>query len=365
MPTLIIAENESAPTRIELDAGEYTIGRDADNAIAIDEPTVSQHHCVLQVSPQGWLHLRDLGSCNGTWLNGSQIDEARLSAGQSFVVGTIRIRVEPAPVRTPPPIAPRAPLAPLAPQSPLQPCGLPLAGSFFRHFLGIWQYPFKGEAYVYILMVVGLDFLQAFIPDVLGIVGALIGFILGIYLLMVFQQIILSTIDGKDQFPDFPQFSLDWQENLGLYLHYFALVFICFGLAIVCNATQATPPWTVYILVGLGCLWFPMALLAYLMTDSLVVVNPVFVIRSIARAPVAYFALAALLAAILATTLLQFAIPPNLGQAGAASAPLRILIFRIGQAVLSMFTLYLAFVWTRWLGLFYRCYQDQLSWQTT
>jgi DNA-binding NtrC family response regulator len=79
----------------EADAGtsELTIGSAPGNQLALDDPTVSRHHCAIRVTPRGFL-LQDLGSTNGTWLANHLIESAFLKPGSTFRVGTVALKFE-------------------------------------------------------------------------------------------------------------------------------------------------------------------------------------------------------------------------------------------------------------------------------
>jgi hypothetical protein len=72
-----------------------TLGRDLGNHVVLADPNVSGHHAVLQRGPDGVV-LRDLGSTNGTTVNGAVVAGAhRLSHGDEIGLGpevTLRIR---------------------------------------------------------------------------------------------------------------------------------------------------------------------------------------------------------------------------------------------------------------------------------
>ncbi len=59
---------------IALRRGGHLIGRAADADISLDDPDVSRRHCEIRVDLRA-LMLRDLGSTNGTLLDGALIDE--------------------------------------------------------------------------------------------------------------------------------------------------------------------------------------------------------------------------------------------------------------------------------------------------
>jgi pSer/pThr/pTyr-binding forkhead associated (FHA) protein len=72
---------------------EASIGRAATSDIALRDSKVSRAHTRLECGPEGcW--VIDLGSANGTKLNGAPVDRARLSPGDVITVGTTSLRFE-------------------------------------------------------------------------------------------------------------------------------------------------------------------------------------------------------------------------------------------------------------------------------
>ncbi len=57
---------------IPLGSEPITIGRQEDNSIVLADTQVSRHHAEI-TTQGGWCALRDLGSANGTWVNGERI----------------------------------------------------------------------------------------------------------------------------------------------------------------------------------------------------------------------------------------------------------------------------------------------------
>ena len=78
--------------RVELKGDRSTIGKAAENDIAVaDDPTASHLHAVLERFAAGWC-VSDLGSSNGTWVNGERIwASRRLRHGDEIRVGQTRL----------------------------------------------------------------------------------------------------------------------------------------------------------------------------------------------------------------------------------------------------------------------------------
>jgi pSer/pThr/pTyr-binding forkhead associated (FHA) protein len=86
--------------------GDHYLGRGAECQVRFNSDWVSRQHCLLRVGPAG-VTLRDLGSRNGTLVNGRLISqEVRLSAGDQLQIGPVvfevRLEHERAPVLPPP-----------------------------------------------------------------------------------------------------------------------------------------------------------------------------------------------------------------------------------------------------------------------
>ncbi len=69
--------------------GSMTIGRHSDCDISIPGEEISRHHARLQVTPAG-VRVEDMGSSNGTWINGKRITEALLQPGEELRLDTVR-----------------------------------------------------------------------------------------------------------------------------------------------------------------------------------------------------------------------------------------------------------------------------------
>jgi DNA-binding NtrC family response regulator len=71
---------------IEITEDETTVGTDAAATLALDDPTVSRMHFAIRPQPDGWL-LRDLGSTNGTSVDGVIVIEAMVHPGHTIAIG--------------------------------------------------------------------------------------------------------------------------------------------------------------------------------------------------------------------------------------------------------------------------------------
>ncbi|MBW2736531.1 MAG: FHA domain-containing protein, partial [Deltaproteobacteria bacterium] len=78
---------ELAGRRFVID-DELLIGRDADTTIQVPGNDVSRHHCRVYKTTAGHYVLEDLGSRNGTLVNGKPIEMHILQFGDRFQVGT-------------------------------------------------------------------------------------------------------------------------------------------------------------------------------------------------------------------------------------------------------------------------------------
>jgi len=76
--------------RVSLAQAPISIGRTAENDVVVNDPTVSGRHCRI-VWEQGQYKLEDLGSTNGTFVNGLQVENAFLNPGDTITVGSARI----------------------------------------------------------------------------------------------------------------------------------------------------------------------------------------------------------------------------------------------------------------------------------
>lgn len=80
-----------------LHGGQIRIGRSADADVPLDDPDVSRLHCAVTVTPEGRVSVADLGSTNGTTLNGTRVGTrpVRFAPGALLRVGESALRLAP------------------------------------------------------------------------------------------------------------------------------------------------------------------------------------------------------------------------------------------------------------------------------
>lgn len=85
---LVHVRSDGKQQAVPLKAGKILIGRHDDCQIRIPAANVSRHHCEVVTGGSG-VRIKDLGSSNGTFVNGHKVDDAELSAGDVLEIGTL------------------------------------------------------------------------------------------------------------------------------------------------------------------------------------------------------------------------------------------------------------------------------------
>ncbi len=95
MPRYILDEKDTR-TVFDIEKGAVLVGRSAESDISILDLRASREHCRVEQHGEQFL-LIDLGSQNGTKLNGHLVDRAALKIGDEIAVGNARLYFEEAP----------------------------------------------------------------------------------------------------------------------------------------------------------------------------------------------------------------------------------------------------------------------------
>ena len=99
--------------RKEMDAGEFTIGRDQDRQMVLASPSVSRRHCRVRIEPSG-VSIIDDGSANGIVINGARVPANTMTAippNTRVDIAEFRLIIEQVGMAPPPPVM-QQPMAP-------------------------------------------------------------------------------------------------------------------------------------------------------------------------------------------------------------------------------------------------------------
>jgi pSer/pThr/pTyr-binding forkhead associated (FHA) protein len=88
MPKLTIRSETGESAAHDLVEETYTIGRSPENSIRLDDTSVSSRHAEVVLVAEN-CYLKDLGSTNGTVVNGQPVKEVQLRAGDRIRFGKV------------------------------------------------------------------------------------------------------------------------------------------------------------------------------------------------------------------------------------------------------------------------------------
>src|SRR3954449_4353291 len=122
---LTIKSGPGAGRTVKVEGTEFTIGREAGVDLVLADGKASRRHAALRVLPDGRATLYDLGSSNGTFVDGRRIQSTLLQGGEEIQLGGTVLRADgaaPAQAAAPAPAAPQpVPVQPTPPTEPLTP----------------------------------------------------------------------------------------------------------------------------------------------------------------------------------------------------------------------------------------------------
>ena len=70
--------------------GPWIVGRGSSARLVLDHDSISRRHAQLRRTPDG-IEILDLGSTNGTWVNGWRVERAALHPGDVVHLGEVRV----------------------------------------------------------------------------------------------------------------------------------------------------------------------------------------------------------------------------------------------------------------------------------
>ena len=90
---LLVSTRGSRPVQFDLGGPVIGIGRASDNDVIVDDPMVSRHHCQLKLQ-HGAYGFIDLGSRNGSMVNGQPVSQIALGPGDVIRIGDTEVEFQ-------------------------------------------------------------------------------------------------------------------------------------------------------------------------------------------------------------------------------------------------------------------------------
>lgn len=88
---LLVKRGPTAGSTFLLDDDAIAAGRNPESAVFLDDVTVSRKHAIFERRLDGSWFVRDVGSLNGTYVNGEQVDETKLASGDEVQIGKFKL----------------------------------------------------------------------------------------------------------------------------------------------------------------------------------------------------------------------------------------------------------------------------------
>jgi pSer/pThr/pTyr-binding forkhead associated (FHA) protein len=94
MPKLLVIIPGSGETLFDLNEGTHRFGRSSDNDIQVDDGSISSKHAEIVVEGEK-ITVKDLGSTNGTTINGEEVTEQEVGPDDSILFGSVPASIKP------------------------------------------------------------------------------------------------------------------------------------------------------------------------------------------------------------------------------------------------------------------------------
>ena len=79
--------------RVHLTKESTLVGRNPACDVTLDHGSISRQHCLMQITDRG-VHVKDLGTTNGTKVNGVNVTESFVNPGDQLTMGHLVFIVE-------------------------------------------------------------------------------------------------------------------------------------------------------------------------------------------------------------------------------------------------------------------------------
>lgn len=240
----------------------------------------------------------------------------------------------------------------------------PPAKSFFESLPGAFGYPFKGAGIIIVVFATiafaALNFISG------GFLGFFIKVALYGFVFLFMQNIILTTTSDETAELCFP----DPGSLLGAALQFGGTVVASFWLALGLEIAKiedvAVPSEAIIAAFILGGIYFPMALLAVAMKETVLAANPLIVIPAMVKVPSKYAVTVALALTVFGIRQLGSILSSGAGMLALRTHDVhRFLLLAGFQMMWALLSVYLLTVTMRILGLFYNSSKRQLGWYSS
>jgi pSer/pThr/pTyr-binding forkhead associated (FHA) protein len=88
---LLVKRGPNAGSTFLLEVDATSVGRAPESDVFLDDVTVSRKHAQIVRRADGSFSVSDVGSLNGTYVNGEQVDETRLATGDEVQIGMFKL----------------------------------------------------------------------------------------------------------------------------------------------------------------------------------------------------------------------------------------------------------------------------------
>jgi pSer/pThr/pTyr-binding forkhead associated (FHA) protein len=88
---LLVKRGPNAGSTFLLERDSTSVGRSPESDVFLDDVTVSRKHAQILRRTDGSFSVSDVGSLNGTYVNGEQVDETRLATGDEVQIGMFKL----------------------------------------------------------------------------------------------------------------------------------------------------------------------------------------------------------------------------------------------------------------------------------
>ncbi|MGE0549827.1 MAG: sigma 54-interacting transcriptional regulator [Kofleriaceae bacterium] len=88
----VLGQQDAAPHAVALGARAIVVGAHGTCDLVLADPQVSRKHAEVAIAPEG-IRIKDLGSTNGTWWQGTKVGEVVVPAGATVKFGATQVRI--------------------------------------------------------------------------------------------------------------------------------------------------------------------------------------------------------------------------------------------------------------------------------